>query len=191
MSNSRAYPILHTSDIGGALHAVGHLLSVADLRNTEVQLWARTGRHSGLPRYLEAYGHWLDGGGEDRMWVDAAREQETGPQDPADPLVDVTVEVYGLGLIEDRLVETIGSDQAHVDWCHNGWPAVCCLDLGRQVKHAHVQLVFNASDIWATEPADRHTVFVHVGGREGEAERAEWLARQAGLAVVGPSQHGF
>lgn len=191
MSDSRAYPILRTTDVDRALHAVGHLLNVADLRNTEVELWARTGRHSGLPRYLDAYGHWLGAGGEDRMWVDRASEKETGPQDPADPLADVDVQVRGLGLVEGRLAETVGPDQAHVQWLLNGWPAVSCLDLGWQVKHAHVQVVFNASDIWATEPADGHTVFVHVGGREGEAERAEWLARRAGLTMIGPVQYGF
>ncbi|SCL19193.1 hypothetical protein GA0070624_1702 [Micromonospora rhizosphaerae] len=189
MSNSRAYPVLRTPDVGRALHAVGHLLSVADLRDTEVQLWARTGRHSGLPRYLDAYGHWLRADGDDRMFVDVACEKETGPQDPADPLVDVEVLVCGLGLVEGRLAETVGPDQARLDWWHYAWPAVPCRDLGRQAKHAYVQLVLNATDIWATEPADGHTVFVHVGA--GERERAEWLAAVAGGALLGPEQFGW
>ncbi|MGC5018491.1 hypothetical protein [Micromonospora sp. DT47] len=189
MSNSRAYPILRTPDIDRALHAVGHLLSVADLRDTEVQLWARTGRHSGLPRYLDAYGHWLGADGEDRMCVDAASQKETGPQDPADPLVDVEVLVHGLGLVEGRLAETVGPDMARLEWWHHGWPAVPYRDLGWQFKHAYVQVVLNAADIWATEPADGHAVFVHVGPQE--PERAEWLARVAGLTVLGPGELGF
>ncbi|MGW0216221.1 hypothetical protein ACWDXH_17710 [Micromonospora chokoriensis] len=191
MSNSRAYPVLRTPDADRALHAVGHLLSVADLRDTEVQLWARTGRSSGLPRYLDAYGHWLGADGEDRMWADAAREDETGPQDPADPPVDVEVMVRGLGLLEGRLAETVGPDQARLEWWHYGWPAVPCRDLAGQFKHAYVQVVFNAADIWATEPADEHTVFVHVGPGESELARAEWLAGVAGLTVLGPGELGF
>ncbi|WP_406077367.1 hypothetical protein [Micromonospora sp. NBC_00858] len=190
MSNSRAYPILRTTDVDRALHAVGHLLSVANLRDTEVQLLARTGRHSGLPRYLDAYGHWLGADGEDRMWAELAREDETGPQDPADPPFDVEVVVCGLGLLEGRLAEAVGPDRARLDWWLYGWPAVPCRDLPGQFKHAYVQLVLNAADIWATEPADEHTVFVHVGAQERELARAEWLARVAGLTVLGPGVHG-
>ncbi|WP_446212684.1 hypothetical protein [Micromonospora sp. IBSANI012] len=190
MGNSRAYPILRTGDVDRALHAVGHLLGVADLAGTEVELWAQTGRNSGLPRYLDAYGHWLGATGEDRMFVDGAwAEAKHGPRDPADPQVEVGLTVHGLGLVEGRLAETVGPDRARVDWWVNGWPAVCCLDLGAEYKHAYVQLVLNAADVWATEPADGHTVFVHV--RDGEPERAEWLAGRAGLTVLGPCQFGF
>jgi hypothetical protein len=61
---------------------------------------------------------------------------------------------------------------------------VSCWELGWQYNHAYVQVVLNAADIWATEPAGGHTVFVHVGPEE--LDRAEWLAGVAGLTVIGP-----
>ncbi|MGN9807994.1 hypothetical protein ACTMSW_01365 [Micromonospora sp. BQ11] len=51
------------------MNAAGGLLALAGLREIVVELWARTGRHSGLPRYVEAYGHWLHARGRDRMFV--------------------------------------------------------------------------------------------------------------------------
>jgi hypothetical protein len=150
-------------------------LTVPDLRDTEVQLWARTGRNSGLPRYRDAYGHWLGVAGDDRMFVDAAREQEIGPQDPADPLVDVELVVHGLGLVEGRLAEVVGPDPARLEWWHYGWPAVPCWELGWQYKHAYVQVVPNAADIWATEPADGHR-FSSTSARRSWTGPSGWRA---------------
>ncbi|MEU5723086.1 hypothetical protein [Micromonospora sp. NPDC047738] len=90
--------------------------------------------------------------------------------------------------MEGRFEETIRVDQGYVLWQPGCWPEVPSLGLGREFKYAHVQLVFNASDIWATEPSAGHSVFVHV--RHRELERAEWLARQAGLSVIGPGGLG-
>ncbi|MDG4760046.1 hypothetical protein [Micromonospora sp. WMMD710] len=125
------------------------------------------------------------------MWAHEAPEGETGPQDPADPLVDVEVMVHGLGLLEGRLAETVRSDPARLEWWHHGWPAVPSRDLAGQFKHAYVQVVLNAADIWATEPADEHTVFVHVGPGESEVTRADWLAGVVGLTLLGPGVLGF
>lgn len=56
MSNSWEYPILRTPDVGQALDVVTHLFGVADRSDTFLVVRARTGRASGLPRHLDAFG---------------------------------------------------------------------------------------------------------------------------------------
>ncbi|MFG2165690.1 hypothetical protein [Micromonospora chersina] len=183
MSNSWAYPVLHTTDVDRALGAVDRLLEIADLRDVFLRACARVGRVSGLPRYLDAFG----GVGE-LVVHDLSPLAEVAPRDPGDPLVDVDLHVSGLGPVAE-LVRVAGSDPACLTWNIWGWPEVPELGLGPDVKHGYIGLTLNATDLWGDQPTDVHTVFVHT--RRHEPQRAEWLAGRVGLTVVGPGAMGF
>ncbi|GAB3356063.1 hypothetical protein GCM10027452_23320 [Micromonospora halotolerans] len=189
MGNSWAYPVLHTTDVDRALGAVDRLLAIADLRDVFLRACARVGRVSGMPRYLDAFGHWTGAGGPGEMAVHALSPlAEVAPRDPADPLVDVVLHVNGLGPVAE-LVRVAGSDPACLTWNIWGWPEVPELGLGPDVKHGYVGLTLNATDLWGDQPADVHTVFLHA--RRHEPRRVEWLAGRVGLTVVGPGAMGI
>ncbi|MEV3987656.1 hypothetical protein AB0J57_01980 [Streptomyces sp. NPDC049837] len=84
----------------------------------------------------------------------------------------------------------MGDNPATFSWWGLTWPAVPEMGLPPELKYADVQVVFNHRSIHLEgPPAADHTVFVHV--RYSTRARAQWLAAQAGLRVIGDSQHGW
>jgi hypothetical protein len=73
------------------------------------------------------------------------------------------------------------------------WPDAPEVGFDGESKHAEVTLLFNTPTRELDEPADDHTVLVHVrsvsiGGRQMREPYAHWLAKQMGLTVIGPGQ---
>lgn len=105
------------------------------------------------------------------------------------PVLD-EVSVKGLpdAAFDWALVPAAGGERASVHWMVPGWPAVAELDLPPDVKHAGVELSVNAQGLWGVAPDDPGYRLYVVTGR-GEEARAAWVARQAGLAVLGGPEH--
>ncbi|MFI5569314.1 hypothetical protein ACIA6T_18595 [Streptomyces sp. NPDC051740] len=78
----------------------------------------------------------------------------------------------------------VGDSPATVRWDFTGWPEAPEAGLGAGgARGAFVTLCTHVRDLELEEPSTDHTVFVHV--KQAEAERAPWLAAQAGLTVIG------
>lgn len=179
MSNSYAQPILRTGDLAEALRVVWQLLELADTSSVEVDLGAVARTPMELERLAEvvpeadwwAYGP--DRPGSSREGGTAASYLPVFLSDWSRP-IDMA-EVF---------LAAAGGASAMVRWDFNGWPAAPEVSLGRGgPRGAYVTLAAHAHDLYLDEPADVHTVFVHV--KQVEAERAPWLAAQVGLRVIG------
>ncbi|MEU6702133.1 hypothetical protein [Streptomyces wuyuanensis] len=179
MANSYAQPILRTADLGEALRVVRQLLELADTGGLEADLEAvaRT------PRELERLAEVVPGAD---WWADGSGRPGTSREGgaAADHLpVFLSAWCRPTHLAEPFLAAA-GSAPAMVRWDFNGWPAAPDIGLDRGgPRGAYITLVAHASDLELDEPADAHTVFVHV--KQVEAERAPWLAAQVGLQVIG------
>ncbi|MFD9304447.1 hypothetical protein ACFWCB_17620 [Streptomyces sp. NPDC060048] len=75
-----------------------------------------------------------------------------------------------------------------LEWWDTPWPEVPALGLPSEVKDADVQISVNCRGLFSDDPSPDHTVHVHV--RANGQARAEWLAEQVGLCVIGPPRHG-
>ncbi|MFJ9519848.1 hypothetical protein ACIRPK_16495 [Kitasatospora sp. NPDC101801] len=78
----------------------------------------------------------------------------------------------------------MGAGPASLEWWWTRWPAGPDLDLPPGAKHAEVQIAVHSADLFREVPADAHTFHVHVGPHE--TDRADRIAAQVGLHVVGP-----
>ncbi|MEU3605133.1 hypothetical protein AB0E83_06695 [Streptomyces sp. NPDC035033] len=122
-----------------------------------------------------------------------------GPGLPADPAayegrlpVDYELLAQPVGGVEDAFTAAIGPSVGEINWTELSWPAAPGAGFPGESTHAEVTLLLNAGTR-AYEPADDHTVLVHVrsaviDGREREEPYAHWLAERAGLTVIGPGQ---
>ncbi|MEW1681761.1 hypothetical protein [Streptomyces sp. NPDC093594] len=123
-----------------------------------------------------------------------------GPDLPTDPAVyegrlPVTCELDHLpiGKIEDAFAAAIGLSRGWINWEWLCWPDAPELDFLGERKHAEVSLLFNTRTRELDEPADDHTVLLHVrsgciDGRQVREPYAHWLAEQVGLTVIGPGE---
>ncbi|MEU9777537.1 hypothetical protein [Streptomyces sp. NPDC047968] len=179
MSNSYAQPILRTGDLAEALRVVRQLLELVDTRSVEVDLEAVARTPAELARLADAVPEadwWARG--SDRPG--SSREGGTA----ADHLpVFLSAWCRPIHMAEEFLAAA-GSASAMVRWDLDGWPAAPEVRLGPGgTRGAYITLATHAHDLYLDEPADVHTVFVHV--KQVEAERAPWLAAQVGLRVIG------
>jgi len=160
------------------MSAVERLLGIADPRCLEVDFGVRlsTARtYAAVAAVLPDVDWWAAGGhggssdrGDDPtaclpVWV----QKWAGTPDMVDPFLEAT-----------------GNSPASVRWDFDAWPEVP--ELGLEIggtRGAFVTLCAHARDLELDEPADDHTVFVHV--KQTEARRAPWLAARAGLTVIG------
>ncbi|MGW1713519.1 hypothetical protein [Streptomyces sp. NPDC002156] len=176
MGNTRAWPVLRTTDLDEALNLAEKLLSVASWYDP-----------SGC--YLDAWAHSDD---EVRRLTEA--------------LPDVQVSWYGKGNVGLPALLSVGADsiaqareslgiwagisRGYVLWHNMTWPAVPQLGLlNEEYKYAELQVAANSHTIHCEEWSAEHTVFVHA--RPGDDERPAWLAAQVGSRVVGPAEFGW
>jgi hypothetical protein len=179
MANSYAQPILRTADLDEALRVARRLLELADTGGLELDLEAvvRTPRElERLAGVVPEADWWAHGSGR------PGSSREGGAA--ADHLpVFLSAWCRPINLAEPFLAAA-GSAPAMVRWDFDGWPAAPDIGLDRGgPRGAYVTLAAHAHDLYLDEPADDHTVFVHV--KQIEAERAPWLAAQVGLQVIG------
>ncbi|MFG3251423.1 hypothetical protein [Streptomyces sp. NPDC048187] len=208
MSNDIAYPVFRTPDRVGALDAARRIVEYG--RRADSRVSARTELRSGaevrrvakeLPggwfRAWEEYGE-FDGVPSQDLPVLITGVRGCGlPSDPAayEERLPVECELYGMpvGSVEDAFAAAAGPNVGEINWDGLCWPDASELDLPGESKHAEVTLLLNTRSRELDEPADDHTVLVHVrslriDGRQTEEPYAHWLAAQVGLTVIGPGQ---
>ncbi|MEO3742189.1 hypothetical protein [Plantactinospora sp. B5E13] len=220
MSNSYAHPILRTTDLERAHALARRLVALAgrDYFVPRVRMHAETRTHQ-LGRYLAAIPDGRFDLAVPGELADLARRilgPYVKPQDLQARLRDGTLWLYPVfnaesvaalgrlpelpcevelthqpvGTVEERFLAVIGPDPAEVVWEDVTWPPVEELELCTwEVKHGNIQLTLNAAGVFQERPADDHTLYVHV--RWGDERRAQWLAEQVGLKVIGPPETGF
>ncbi|MEV7772579.1 hypothetical protein [Kitasatospora sp. NPDC086791] len=193
MSTSRALPVLRTPD-RYALHDTARLLLDFTEPWGDVSVDAHAlGMTSAEARQVLETIPGSRVSASDRTRPESSAEIralfETG--DPRlDELAPFDVDVFDrpLGSVEDRFLDLVGSGPAALYWSGFAWPAAPELGLKPRAKDARLQIVLNSRAADFDRPAEDHTLFIHF--RSGDLERAEWLARQAGLAPVGPDECG-
>ncbi|MBP0451386.1 hypothetical protein J5Y04_17800 [Kitasatospora sp. RG8] len=194
MSTSNAIPVLRTPDLRSAYQAAQRILDLAipmDRFNISAEAQARTLAEA--QRMAAAFPDarlCTEDPYRPESHDDVRRMVVAGDEGVSAALpVVLVIENQPVGSIEERFLDMIGSGPAYVDWDYFSWPAVPELGLDVRNKDAYVQIVFNCHGVGREVPASDHTVYIHF--REGDVERAEWLARQAGLQPIGPVECGW
>ena len=196
MSSSSAYPVLRSTDLRAAFAAARRLLAlITPMDRFHVNAQARAGTFDEAQRLLAA----LPGAHvspEDPTRPESRAELRrmiaSGGDLPAGCLpVTVLFDQAAAGSIEDAFIAAIGDAPASVDWDWFLWPSVPALDLGPDGRNSHLRLDING---WppgsgTASLTGEHVLYVHV--RENDVERAQWLAEQVGLRVLGPSEHSW
>ncbi|MEU6762487.1 hypothetical protein ABZ916_08165 [Streptomyces sp. NPDC046853] len=175
MGNTQAWPVLRTTDLSEALDLAEKLLSVTASYEPDgcyVDAWARD---EDVLRQLT-----------DRN--PAARVAWYGEGQTGFP-ANVQLGVSSVAEARAALVSWADVTRCYLLWCHMLWPEVPELGIGEEYKYAELEVACNSHDIHCEEWAAEHTVFVHA--RQGDDERAAWLAAQVGARVVGPSEFGW
>ncbi|MGC5038246.1 hypothetical protein ACPXCS_20350 [Streptomyces sp. DT190] len=208
MSNDIAFPVFRTPDPALALRTARRLMefgrsehsdvcvytelpSVAEVRRVAKELpeaWFRSreddGAFDGVPFEVQP------------ALVVGVRGRDL-PLDPAafEGRLPVGCELDDLpvGGIEDAFTAAVGPNRGWITWEALCWPDAPEVGFAGESKHAEVTLLLNSPTRELDEPADDHTVLVHVrsvnvDGREVREPYAHWLAEQVGLTVVGPGQ---
>lgn len=211
MSNDIAYPVFHSADPLRALNMARRLVELGRCAYTNVSLYAelrsvgavRRGAKElpeGWFRGQEHYGEFDDRVPfQDRpAWLVGVR----GTGLPTDPMaypgrlpVDYELLDQAVDSVEDAFTASIGPSVGEINWQHLSWPGAPEVGFHGESKHAEVTLLLNTGTRGYDEPADEHTVLVHVrsadvDGRQLREPYAHWLAKQVGLTVIGPGQRG-
>ncbi|MGW6981300.1 hypothetical protein ACWGE1_17900 [Streptomyces sp. NPDC054932] len=187
MGSSYAYPVMRTADAVEAYHMARRLFGLAEtLRYAEPTVWATLSTRQEVERIgpVLPAGAWLDSG--EAPDAVSFRPGEL-PADPEElsallPLHLCLEEDVPFGSFEADLAAVVGDAPAGVHWYLGSWPAVPGQD-GPSYKYSGVQLAFNCRELWG-DRADGHVLSVCV--RQNDVRRAEWLAAQVGLRVLGP-----
>ncbi|MFJ3964713.1 hypothetical protein [Streptomyces sp. NPDC090036] len=188
MGCSYAYPVMQTADAVQAFRMAERLFELAEtLEHAEPTAWATLSTLLDVERILAALpaGAWLDSdeAGSDPLHF---RPGEL-PADPAAlgallPLSLHLGEDIAFGSFEADLAAVVGDVPAGIHWHLGAWPATPEQNWSSP-KYSGVQLAFNSREMWG-DRVDEHTLSVCV--RQGDLQRAEWLAAQVGLQVLGP-----
>ncbi|MEW2253778.1 hypothetical protein [Streptomyces sp. NPDC047869] len=175
MGNTRAWPVLRTTDLYKALGLAEKLLSLASWYRPSgcyLDAWARD--DDVLRRLTEARpGAKVEWYGEGRTTLPAS----------------VCLNVSDAEQAGEALKTWAGIARCYVLWHDLKWPAVPELGLAEEYKYAELQVACNSHDIHCDEWTADHTVFIHA--RPGHDERAAWLAAQVDAQVIGPPEFGW
>jgi hypothetical protein len=139
MGNTRAWPVLRTTDLAEALNLAERLLSVASWYEPSgcyVDAWARSDDE--LRRLTEA----LPG-------VKITSYGEGGVGLPA----DLSLGVRTFTQAREALETWADITPCYVLWHNLKWPSVPDLGLGEEYKHAELQVACNSHDIHCEEPS--------------------------------------
>jgi hypothetical protein len=196
MGNSRAYPVLRTTDAAAAYTRAKRLCALLEERDDEVGLFAEL-RTVGDVRRMAAV---LPGARFDH--ADVRTDPATGEHLSFDLDVTVTddaglephlplaiMEDVPAGSVEDRFVEALGEGLAAIDW-HGTWPDEPEADQYGSATYDGVQVVFHGERAQWGGWTEHHTVFVHVT-KWGDLPRARQLAAHIGSEVLGEEQLGW
>ncbi len=208
MSNDIAYPVFCTPDRALALSTARRLMEFGRWEHSNVCVYAELHSVAEARRMAKELPEgWFRGQEEYREFDGVPLENQPalvlgvkGPGLPADPAayegrlpVQCELDDLPVGSIEDAFMAAIGPNRGWINWEMLRWPDAPELDFQGESKHAEVTLLFNTPTRELDEPADGHTVLVHVrsfsiDGRQIREPYAHWLAEQVGLTVIGPGQ---
>ncbi|MER5198075.1 hypothetical protein ACWD3J_32500 [Streptomyces sp. NPDC002755] len=196
MGNSRAYPVFRTTDAVEAwtqalrLNALlaeqddevtlmADLLTVADARRMAAAL--PDDEFDYASARLDPVTHdYVEFG----LAITAAEDSALEPELPLSVLHYVRP-----GTVEEQFVRAVGKGMASIG-LHGRWPDDAETDSYGVAKYDGVEILFNCDDVNWLQPADHHTLFVHVD-KWGDLPRAERLAAYLGSTVLGDSQNGW
>ncbi|MFJ4541752.1 hypothetical protein ACIP39_38150 [Streptomyces tibetensis] len=195
MGNSKAYPVLRTTDAALAYAQAKRLCGLLAQCDDEVWFFAELRTVADVRRMavvlpavqFEYLGARTGPAGESlRFDLDVAAVDDAALE-PHLPL-DVMVEAPG-GSVEERFVAALGQGVAGIDW-HGVWPDDPEAGHHGAVSYDGVQVVFHNDRAQWGSRAEHHTVFVHVT-KFGDLARAQKLAAHIGSEVLGDSQLGW
>ncbi|MEU5073870.1 hypothetical protein AB0G76_20240 [Streptomyces asoensis] len=174
MGNTRAWPVLRTTDLTEALALAERLLSVASWYDPD-------------GCYLDAWAHDDD---QVRHLTETAPDASvTWYEESGSRTASVSRPATTLEQAREALGTWAGITRCYILWHNLKWPAVPELGLNEEYKYAELQVASNTHTIHCEEWAPEHTVFIHA--RPGHDARATWLAAQVGTEVVGPPEFGW
>lgn len=196
MGNSRAYPVLRTTDASEAYRQAKRLCGLLEHVDDEVRLFAEMRTPRDARRMAETVP------GAPFEYVDTRTDPETG----AVPSFDLDVsrlddaelqahlpleflEHVGRGDVEERFLAALGEGMASIDW-PGRWPDDPETDSHGHWNYDGVQIVFHGDGAQYGDWTEDHTVFVHVT-KSGDPERAQKLAAHIGSEVLGEAQLGW
>ncbi|MFC9246593.1 hypothetical protein ACFT7S_22160 [Streptomyces sp. NPDC057136] len=167
MGSSYAFPILAVSNAAEALRVAQHMLLLSEDR-----------------RYTT-----VDGGALARNAADVQRLAAVVPDGSVYLMEEVPLSVEvpeftAEGTFEEEFVEALGDTPAWLRWDVGSWPAGP-FGYG-DTEYSGVQIAFNSRDMYFAPPPDGakpHMLYVCVG--MSDLKRAQWLAEQVGLNVLG------
>lgn len=208
MSIDIAYPVFRTPDLPAALSTARRLMEFGRHEDSQVDVFAELCSLTEVRRMARELPQGRFSGRWDDTEFDGVPLQNwpplvagvLGPDLPADPAayegrLPVEYELGDLPVdsIEDVFAAAIGPNMGWINWKWLYWPDVPERDLHGESTHAEVTLLFNARSRDLDEPADDHSVLVHVrkisiDSRQMMEPYAHWLAEQAGLTIIGPGQ---
>ncbi|MFK0259286.1 hypothetical protein [Streptomyces sp. NPDC090445] len=208
MSNDIAYPVFRTTDLALALSTARRLMEFGRCEYSEVSVYAEFRSVTEVRRVAKELPEaWFRGQAEYEEFHGVPWDEQpplvVGVQEPglpADPAayegrlpVECGLSELPVGSIEDAFTAAIGTNVGWINWEMLSWPDAPESGFQGEFKHAAVTLLFNARTRELDEPAEDHTVLVHVrsasvDGRQLREPYAYWLAEQVGLTVIGPGQ---
>jgi hypothetical protein len=196
MGNSRAYPVFRTTDAEEAWAQALRLNALLEERDDEVTLMADLLTVEDARRMAAALP------GAEFSYTSARRDPATGDfldfgldigsaeLSALEPELPLSVLHYvAPGTVEGQFVAAVGRGTASIG-LHGKWPDDPDTDSRGFAKYDGVEVLFNCDDVNWLQPADHHTVFVHVD-KYGDLPRARKLAAHLGSTVLGEAQHGW
>lgn len=196
MGNSKAYPVLRTTDAAEAYRQARRLCAL--LKNVEDKVWlfaepatvrevrAIAAIAPGLPfdysgtRTDPATGDYLRFDLDVTALDDAALAEHL----PLTFSEDVERE-----RVEAGILAALGDGMASVEW-HGRWPDDSDADVDWPSKYDGIQVLFHGDEAQWGEWTEEHTVFVHVT-KWGDLPLAQDLAAHIGSEVLGEAQLGW
>lgn len=196
MGNSKAYPVLRTTDAATAYAQAKRLVGLLEQIADEVWLMAELHTVADVRRMARA----LPQGPYD--YLNARKDPTTGEYLSFDADVttadDATLEAalpldlseeFPRGELEDLFVAALGTGTASIDW-HGRWPEDDEADCHGTPRYDGVQVVFHGNHAQWDTWTEHHTVFVHTD-KWGDLPRARKLAAYIGSEVVGEQEVGW
>ncbi|WP_329389932.1 hypothetical protein OG625_37655 [Streptomyces sp. NBC_01351] len=208
MSNDVAYPVFRTPDPALALSTARRLMEFGRCEYSEVSVYAELPSVAEVRRMAKELPEGWFRGQEEHGEFDGVPLEEypvlvvgvQGPGLPTDPTsydrrlpVECSLLDLPVGSIEDAFTAAIGPNTGEINWETLCWPDASELGFRGEHKHSEVTLLLNTHTRHLHEPADDHTVLVHVrsaifDGHQVNEPYAHWIAEQVGLTIIGPGQ---
>ncbi|MCO4700148.1 hypothetical protein LRR80_06253 [Streptomyces sp. RO-S4] len=196
MGNSRAYPVLRTTDAAEAFRQARRLCAL--LGNVEDKVWLFTelptvrdvrqiaAMAPGLP--FDHLGTRTDPatGAYVRFDLDVTAVDDAAL---AERLPLSFSEEVDRDRVENGILAALGEGMTSIEW-HGRWPDDSDPDVDWPSKYDGIQVVFHGEEAQLGDWTERHTVFVHVT-KWGDLPLAQELAAHIGSEVLGEAQLGW